>query len=654
MSALDRHLFALLRTKAWRYVLLITVDVILVNAAVMVSFLVRFNSLPPAVFLSVYRDIAIYFTGLSIAAFLAFQLYMRAWRYASIDDLLAILSAVTVSTIVFGVAESLAASPIAGFPRSVVVLTWVFEALFVGGVRFFLRIQSHLHQRWASPTAVDEPRVLLVGAGEAGAFVARELRKRSGLHAVGFVDDDPEKKRLRVSSLPVLGTCSDILEVIAAHRIDQVVITMPTAAAGTVRQVVDLCRKVPIQVKVVPRVSDVIDGRVSVSQVRDVRIEDLLGRPSIQIDINAIAAYLSGRVVLITGAGGSIGAELCRQVALFNPEQIVMLDHDENGIFEVSTSIAARSGHVPCRLVVADVREAASVDRAFDIHRPSIVFHAAAHKHVPLMEAYPDEAIKTNVLGTWNLVQAASRCQVDRFVFISTDKAVNPTNVMGASKRLAEVLVQSAGNEQSHFMSVRFGNVLGSRGSVVPLFQSQIERHGPVTVTHPAMERFFMTVSEAVELVIQAGALGTGGEIFVLDMGKPVRILELAENLIRLSGYEPETEIPIQFIGVRPGEKLTEEALTVQEGLVSTRSEMIYVVPPSPLSWEIPVPELVRRLVEAVETSSPEGAHRALSELVPTLKSHVTRSSTDRAQRAQPSSSDLEGVGGTGGEVPIL
>lgn len=650
---MSRYLSVLLKSKAWRYVLLITIDVILVNAAVVVSLLVRFNSVPPVAFLNVYRDIAPYFTVFSIAAFLALQLYMRAWRYASIDDVLAILSGVTVSTIVFGVAESLAASPIVGFPRSVIVLTWVFEALFVGGVRFSLRIQSHFRQRWSGQTSANSLRLLLVGAGEAGAFVARELKKTRDSNAVGFVDDDPAKQGLQVSGLPVLGVCRDILQIISTHNIDQVVITMPTATPGTVREVVDLCRKVPVRVKIVPRVSDVIEGRVSVSQIRDVQIEDLLGRPPVQIDVQAIAGYLSGRVVMITGAGGSIGGELCRQVALFGPSSLVMLDHDENGIFEVSAAITAQQADLRCTLVVADVRDEASIDAAFRTYRPSVVFHAAAHKHVPLMEAHPSEAIKTNVIGTWNVVKAAVRCDVERFVFISTDKAVNPTSVMGASKRLAEVLVESAGNERSQFMSVRFGNVLGSRGSVVPLFQSQIERGGPVTVTHRDMERFFMTIPEAVQLVIQAGALGTGGEVFVLDMGKPVRILELAENLIRLSGYEPQVEIPISFVGIRPGERLKEEPLTVQEGLRSTKNEMIYVVPSTPTSAE-QVDHIVRQLVEAMEVGTPDSSRGALSELVPTLASSAPSHAGDRLQGGSTPKHPLDTIGRTEEEDPAL
>ncbi|MGI6519038.1 MAG: polysaccharide biosynthesis protein [Bacillota bacterium] len=363
-----------------------------------------------------------------------------------------------------------------------------------------------------------------------------------------------------------------------ARRVDEVIIAMPSAGGQAIREVVATCRQLDVKIQTLPGMYEIVDGKVSLKQLRDIQIEDLLGREPVRMDMKEIGAYLAGRKVLITGAGGSIGSEICRQVALFKPKCIVLLGHGENSIFEIQNDLARRFPTLTTHAVIADVRDAERIEKVFEKYRPDVVFHAAAHKHVPLMEANPEEALTNNVFGTRNVAQAADRYKVKRFVMISTDKAVNPVSIMGMSKRIAEMVVQAVGAESStRFMAVRFGNVLGSRGSVVPLFRKQIAEGGPVTVTHPDMTRYFMTIPEAVQLVIQAGAMGQGGEVFVLDMGEPVKIVDLAEEIIRLSGYEPGRDIEIVYTGIRPGEKLFEEILTSDEAAIATRHKKIFV-----------------------------------------------------------------------------
>jgi len=411
-------------------------------------------------------------------------------------------------------------------------------------------------------------------------MVAKELANHPeiGKRAVGFIDDDPSKANSVLMGLPVLGTRDGIRRVIHDYGVNEVIVAMPSAPGGVIRATMDACKDLKVRIKTLPGVYELVDGKVSVKQLRDIQIEDLLGREPVDLDLDQIGAYLAGQTVLVTGAGGSIGSEICRQITRFKPKSIVLLGHGENSIFEIEQELDRRHPGQHTVAVIADVRDEHRIGRVFEQYKPDVVFHAAAHKHVPLMEANPEEALTNNVFGTRNVARAADKHGSKRFVMISTDKAVNPISVMGMSKRVAEMVVQAIGStSRTKFMAVRFGNVLGSRGSVVPMFRKQIAEGGPVTVTHPDMTRYFMTIPEAVQLVIQAGAMGHGGEVFVLDMGEPIKITRLAEEIIRLSGMEPGKDMEIVYTGVRPGEKLFEEILTTEEVATTTRHKKIFV-----------------------------------------------------------------------------
>lgn len=475
-----------------------------------------------------------------------------------------------------------------GFPRSIILMAWLMNIGALGGMRLALRMRRDFHLARQRLGAHSQP-ILIIGAGDAGAILAREYVKHPEINCtvVGFLDDDVSKQRLHVAGKPVLGTRNDLERVVNEYGVSQLVIAMPSVKGQVIRDTVDQGRKLGLKIKTVPGIYELVNGTVSVNQVRDVQIEDLLGRDEVRMDLEAIAAYLTGEVVLVTGAGGSIGSELCRQVCRFSPKQLLLLGHGENSIYEIDVELRRKYPELDVKPIIADIQDEARIRQVLQQYRPGVVFHAAAHKHVPLMEYNPSEAIKNNIFGTLNVARAADEFGVKRFVLISSDKAVNPTSVMGATKRAAEYIVQSfASHSETIFVAVRFGNVLGSRGSVIPLFKRQIASGGPVTVTDPRMMRYFMTIPEAVQLVIQAASMGNGGEVFVLDMGEPVRILDLARDLIRLSGFEPDVDIPIVYTGIRPGEKLYEELLTAEEGTQATLHERIFVSKSSVISQQ--------------------------------------------------------------------
>ncbi|WP_420830598.1 polysaccharide biosynthesis protein [Cohnella algarum] len=436
---------------------------------------------------------------------------------------------------------------------------------------------------------------------------------------VGFIDDDPQKHFLTAYNLPILGDRHAIESVVISHQIKEIIIAIPSAPKTVISEIINLCISTGAKVKMIPGIRDMVNGKISFSTMRDVDVEDLLGRDPVKTDLVGIAEYVEDKVVLVTGAGGSIGSELCRQISPFRPSRLLLLGHGENSIYNIEMELKRNFPHLHIEPIIADVQDRARIDYVFDLYRPQVVFHAAAHKHVPLMEKNPSEAVKNNVFGTQNVADSADKYGVDRFVLISSDKAVNPTSVMGATKRIAEMYVQSLNvHSKTKFASVRFGNVLGSRGSVIPLFKKQISAGGPVTVTHPDMVRYFMTIPEAVQLVIQAGALSKGGEIFILDMGEPVRILKLAEDLIRLSGYEPYVDIDIEFSGIRDGEKLYEELLTAEEGATKTQHERIYIGKPSIISQKELDLEFSR--LERVIGEEPKVVKDAIESLVPILE----------------------------------
>jgi FlaA1/EpsC-like NDP-sugar epimerase len=500
---------------------------------------------------------------IKIPTYFFFGLYRRLWIYASTGELRLITVAVTTASVLTsGVMAVLivTGNVLPGMPRSALGIDWLLSLVLIGGSRFALRIlaeQSMLSQ----PTRKGK-RALIIGAGDAGALVARELQKPSPLNLtpVGFLDDDPAKQRHTIYGVTVIGKVRDLPSIIDLQKVDVVIIAIPSAPGPLVRMVNDACRIKGIPSRTVPGVYELIGGKVSINRLREVDINDLLRREPVPVNDEVVGATLAEKRILVTGAGGSIGRELCRQIARRNPAELVLLGHGENSIFEIFLELHDDYPELLISPVIADVRDAERLRQVFGRHQPQVVFHAAAHKHVPLMEVNIVEAITNNVLGTRNVVQAALDHNIERFVLVSTDKAVRPASIYGATKRLAEMIVlNAAGESQRAFTVVRFGNVLGSRGSIIPIFKQQIANGGPVTITHPDMFRFFMTIPEAVYLVLQAASMENGGETFVLNMGEPIRILSLAEDLIRLSGLEPERDIEISYTGIRPGEKLIEE-----------------------------------------------------------------------------------------------
>ena len=544
-----------------RYILL--ADVVFIACAALGAYALRFDWW----FFRARHEVWPFLIAALIAKPLVFGLcgmYRRYWPYASTSELLVVaMSNVLASTLLAVlVPVGLAFNEIAEFPRTVLPIDFLLTLTFTGGIRFFVRVlaESQTRARKSGRQRGRARRLLIVGAGDAGALVAREARRNPqlGFEIVGFLDDDPTKFGKRIAGERVLGTVKSLEHAIRTYKADEVAIAMPTAPGAVIRSLLETCRRLNVPSKTVPGVFELLGDRVSVSKLRNVQITDLLRRSQVA-GSGLIPAGLADRVVLVTGAGGSIGSELCRQVARARPRLLILLGHGENSIFDIERELVYMNPGLPTIPVIADIRDGRRIRDVFLEHRPAVVFHAAAHKHVPLMEGNPDEAVTNNVLGTARVAQAAIEAGADRFVLISSDKAVSPTSIMGASKRLAEEYVRaiSRGHDRA-FVVVRFGNVLGSRGSVVPLFQQQIERGGPITITHPDMRRFFMTIPEAVHLVLQAAGLGRGGEVFVLNMGDLVPVVEMARDLVRLSGLEPD-EVPIVYTGIRPGEKMIEE-----------------------------------------------------------------------------------------------
>lgn len=545
-----------------RYVLL--ADMLLIILAVMGSYLLRLEYIPD--FSRYYGQAALWLIALSLvikpAVYYFFGLYRRLWIYASIGELKLIAIAVTLASAIvsaFGVAFYSFGWLGIGFSRTALAIDWLLSLLFVGGSRFALRAWAESrHPRGSG----GGKKILIIGAGDAGALVVRELQKNPQVHLqpVGFLDDDPAKQKHQIYNVPVIGRLNDLAGILDERPLDEVVIAIPTAPGKVLRRVAEICRQKGVPFRTMPGIYELLGGKVSVSRLREVDITDLLRREPARMHEEWIGAALQGRRVLVTGAGGSIGRELCRQIARWNPAELVLLGHGENSIFEALLELKADYPALTLIPVIADVRDRPRLDAIFAAHHPQVVFHAAAHKHVPLMEINVEEAVANNILGTRNLVESADQNSVERLVLISTDKAVHPANVYGATKRMAEMIVLDAARRTGKaFAVVRFGNVLGSRGSVVPLFKRMIATGGPIQITHPQMERFFMTIPEAVHLVLQAAAMGRGGEAFLLNMGEQVRIVDLAEDLIRLSGLEPGRDIEIVFTGIRPGEKLREE-----------------------------------------------------------------------------------------------
>ncbi|MBZ0271245.1 polysaccharide biosynthesis protein [bacterium] len=563
----------------WRRAFIVASQAFLIVAAYFLSFFLRFDTEPNDWALGLFWQTLPWLLVVKLLVFYWYDLYRGWWRYVGMDDLLDIIRACTVSTLAFIVVATFAV-PI--FPRSIFIIDWFISIAFIGGIRFLLRAvrEKLLHDK-----AGKAINVLIYGSHAIGVELLKEIRGNAqlGMNVVGFIDDFAPKKGFKIHGVSILGGREELPHIIERYGVNQIIITSASLKPREIKELIARFRDTGVRFKIIPPMADIINERVSVKHLRDVSVEDLLGRKAVHLDADLIREHFEGRVVLITGAGGSIGSELARLVAANDPETVVLYERNENALFMIGWELTKHYPHVRFESVVGDILDMELLDATMDEHGPDVVFHAAAYKHVPMMEIHPAQAIRNNVLGTKNVADAAVRAGVARFVFISTDKAVRPTNVMGMTKRVGEQILQSLAGTgvQTKFIAVRFGNVLGSAGSVIPLFQRQIAEGGPVTVTHPKARRYFMTVREAVQLVMQASAMGRGGEIFVLEMGEQILIHDLARNLIRLSGLEPGRDIEVQFVGLRPGEKLSEELFTSQDEVEPTSNDKIYVLAPS-------------------------------------------------------------------------
>ncbi|MEI3598493.1 MULTISPECIES: polysaccharide biosynthesis protein [unclassified Oceanobacillus] len=559
-----------------RLSLLFLLDTIIVATAIFVAAWIVY----PA-YTDILTSTAIISSAIALVIFhhlyaAVFKLYKKVWSYASVGELIAIVKAVTLTVISAGVVQFLLND--FSILRRALVVTWLLHIVLIGGSRFIWRMYR---DRYISNNNKSQKRTLIVGAGAAGAMIVRQLQNEHNieLEPVAFVDDDLSKQKMEMYNLPVVGTVNDIPRIVDEYDVEHIVIAIPSLRSGELKNIVEACASTPAQVQMMPKIEDLMTGRITVSSLKNIEVEDLLGREPVKLDINAISQYVTGNTVMVTGAGGSIGSEICRQLMRFSPKKILLVGHGEYSIYKIDMELRKAYGEEQIEIVpiIGDVKDRKRIFEIVGEHLPAIIYHAAAHKHVPLMEYNPHEAVKNNIIGTKNVAEAADKFYVRTFVLVSTDKAVNPTNVMGASKRVAEMVVQNlAKQSDTKFVAVRFGNVLGSRGSVIPLFRKQIENGGPITITHPDITRYFMTIPEASRLVVQAGTLAKGGEIFVLDMGEPVKIVDLAKNLIKLSGYT-EDEIRMEYSGLRPGEKMFEELLGEDEVLPGEVYEKIYV-----------------------------------------------------------------------------
>lgn len=572
-----------------------------------------------------------------------FGLYRGMWRYTSVTDLLGIIKGASLSSLLM-ICFVLFSHRFEGFSRSVFIIDWCLTILFISGYRLCIRLFFEIFngdrpRRIVTRTLLrpfrkehaDCKRLLIIGAGDCGEKIYREIRDnvRLRFNVVGFLDEDPAKVGLRIHGTPVLGAVSELKSIATRCHADEVLIAIPSASSKEMRAMVSHCNESGIPFKTVPGMGELIDGRVTVKAIREVAYQDLIGREVVRLEEERIGAYLENARVLVTGAGGSIGSELCRQICRFRSACIVLYERTESALYDMELELKAHFPQVEIIPVLADIRDRRQLSHAFGAYSPQVVFHAAAYKHVPMLELQPWKAVKNNILGTRNVIDFSSRHGVERFVFVSTDKAVRPSNIMGATKRVSEILVQGqngCGLADTRFMIVRFGNVVGSVGSVVPLFQKQIERGGPVTVTHPEVTRYFMTIPEACQLILQAGAMGLGGEIFVLDMGTPVKIDDIARDLIRLSGFEPDVDIPIVYIGLRPGEKLHEELITEGEGIVPTSHEKIMVLRGTECNVDI-LNGKIDELAHLAYGQDVEQIKAHLREIVPEYRAHPHASS---------------------------
>lgn len=606
---IDKRLFI-------RRLFLITLDVILVNMSAYLALLARFNFNMSEVPVYYFENISLYAginTMTTVFIFFLFRLYQSLWEYAGIDEMANILFACIISGI-FQLAGMHFVMKL-HVPRSYYPLSTAFMILSISGSRFIYRYARQLSYK--SQRNVKK-RIMVIGAGEAASAIIKEINSSNYVEGVVVcaIDDNKSKINSYIQGVKIVGDRSKIIECAKTLNITDIIIAMPSVPHKTIKEISTICKSTECSLKILPGMYQLINEEISVSFLRPVQIEDLLGREPIQIDNPKIMDYISGKVIMVTGGGGSIGSELSRQIAAHNPRQLIIVDIYENNAYFIQQELKNKYPQLDLVVLIASVRNTKRINWIFEHYHPNIVYHAAAHKHVPLMEDSPNEAIKNNVIGTYKVATAADYYGVERFILISSDKAVNPTNIMGASKRICEMIIQTFNNRsKSEFVAVRFGNVLGSNGSVIPLFKEQIKHGGPVTVTHPDIARYFMTITEAVSLVLQAGVYAKGGEIFILDMGEPVKISELAENLIRLSGLAPGKDISIIYTGLRPGEKLHEELLLDEEGLQNTENKLIHIGKSIPIE-EKEFLSRIDELKEASENESPD-IRKLVHDIVP-------------------------------------
>lgn len=570
--------------------ILMAADILGIYIASFAGLFIRFDmtlsKIPPE-YNEAAKNYLPYYIIVTLLVFFLSRMYSTMWSVAGAWEVIRIVGACSLASLIQIAGMVLLENRV---PRSYFVLCFAVLCVEELIIRFSHRALLSLSRtRRNRKTAQENKRVMIVGAGTSGAVILREMNTSRYIHGrvVCFADDDKNKVGKLLNGVPIAGSREDIPELVKEYQVDEIYIAIPSASAKDRKNIIEICRKTGCNIKTLPGIYQLINGEVNISKLRNVEIEDLLGREPIRVNLDEIMGYVTGKVVLVTGGGGSIGSELCRQIASHNPKQLIIFDIYENTTYSIQLELKEKYPELDLVVLIGSVRNTHRIESIFEQYHPDIVYHAAAHKHVPLMEDSPNEAIKNNVFGTYKTARAADKYGAKRFVLISTDKAVNPTNIMGASKRMCEMVIQMMNaRSKTDFVAVRFGNVLGSNGSVIPLFKRQIEQGGPVTVTHPDIIRYFMTIPEAVSLVLQAGAYAKGGEIFVLDMGEPVKILDLAKNLIQLSGYTPDVDIPIVFTGLRPGEKLYEELLMNEEGMQDTPNKLIHIGKPIDFDME--------------------------------------------------------------------
>lgn len=611
-----------LKIPANRIILLLLLDVMAILIASFGSLFLRYEFSIDAIqdnFMENYFDIIPFTIIVTLVFFWMFKLYKSVWRYASATEMVNIGLATTCASL-FQTVFCFATDNL--MPRSYYFLYWFFIFGITCVIRFSYRMMRIVvSKRRDTANGIKKTNVMVIGAGAAGNAILKEIESSQfiNLKVKCIIDDAPGCQGKFLRGVPIVGGKDKIMEACAHYGIGEIIFAIPSASNQTKKEILEICKETGCKLRTLPGMYQLINGDISVSKLKDVEIEDLLGREPIKINIEEIIGYVSGKVVMVTGGGGSIGSELCRQIAAHKPKQLIIVDIYENSAYEIQQELKRKYPKLDLQVLIASVRNTKRMDDIFKVYCPNIVYHAAAHKHVPLMEDSPNEAIKNNVFGTYKTAQAADKYGVEKFVLISTDKAVNPTNIMGASKRICEMIIQMMNeNSKTNFVAVRFGNVLGSNGSVIPLFKKQIAEGGPVTVTHPDIIRYFMTIPEAVSLVLQAGAYAKGGEIFVLDMGEPMKIVDLAKNLIKLSGYKVGDDIEIEFTGLRPGEKMYEELLMNEEGLKQTDNKMIFIGKPIEFNREVFVLQL-QQLKEAAEGEK-DNIRDCVKEIVPTYQ----------------------------------